>query len=155
MPLSSLCLHWQTEVRGAIFGLSRATKPADIVRATLAGIACRTYEVVKAMESDAGKSAAHLKVDGGPSANPYLMQLLADLLGLEVRVAAEREASAIGAANLAAHAGLGVGLDALAARWRAGAIYTPRMTEAVRREILERWQAALAAVRRFHGLTEN
>jgi glycerol kinase len=147
--------HWQTDVRGAIFGLSRATTPADIVRATLAGIACRTYEVVMALQQDAGQSPAHLKVDGGPSANPYLMQLLADLLRLEVRVAAEGEATAVGAANLAAHAGLGVGLDVLAARWRAGASYTPRMTEAERREILERWQAALAAVRRFHGLAES
>jgi glycerol kinase len=147
--------YWQTEVRGAIFGLSRATTPADIVRATLAGIACRTYEVVKAMEDDAGLSPAFLKVDGGPAANTYLMQFLADLLDREVHVAAEREATAFGAAHLAAHAALGVSLDALAARWRTEAVYTPRKAAAERGEILARWQSALAAVRRFHGLTEN
>jgi len=147
--------HWQSDVRGAIFGLSRATVPADIVRATLAGIACRAYEVVKAMEQDAGQSPAHLKVDGGPPANSYLMQLLADLLGLEVRVAAAREASAIGVANLAGHAALGCGLDELTARWQAEAVYTPKIKEVDRREILERWQNALAAVQRFHGLTES
>jgi glycerol kinase len=147
--------HWQSEVRGAIFGLSRATSPADIVRATLAGIACRTYEVVQAMEQDAGRSPAHLKVDGGPSANAYLMQFLADLLGKEVHVAAAREATAIGAANLAGHAALGVGLDELAARWQAEAVYAPKMQAADRQEILERWQNALAAVQRFHGLTER
>jgi len=147
--------HWQSDVRGAIFGLSRATAPADIVRATLAGIACRAYEVVQAMEQDAGQSPAHLKVDGGPSANSYLMQFLADLLGLEVRVAAAREASAIGVANLAGHAALGCGLDELTARWQAEAVYTPKIKEVDRREILERWQNALAAVQRFHGLTES
>jgi glycerol kinase len=147
--------HWQSEVRGALFGLSRATTPADIVRATLAGIACRTYEVVKAMEQDAGQSPAHLKVDGGPSANSSLMQFLADLLGLEVRVAAAREATAIGVANLAGCAALGWGLEALAARWQSEAVYTPKINEGDRREILERWQNALAAVQRFHGLTES
>jgi len=147
--------HWQSEVRGALFGLSRATTPADIVRATLAGIACRTYEVVKAMEQDAGQSPAHLKVDGGPSANSYLMQFLADLLGLEVRVAAAREATGIGVANLAGYAALGWGLDELAARWQSEAVYTPKINEGDRREILERWQNALAAVQRFHGLTES
>jgi glycerol kinase len=147
--------HWQSDVRGAIFGLSRATVPADIVRATLAGIACRAYEVVKAMEQDAGRSPAHLKVDGSPSANSYLMQFLADLLGLEVRVAAAREATAIGVANLAGHAALGCGLDELTARWQAEAVYTPKIKEVDRREILERWQNALAAVQRFHGLTES
>ena len=147
--------HWQSEVRGAIFGLSRATTPADIVRATLAGIACRTYEVVKAMERDAGQSPAYMKVDGGPSVNSYLMQFLADLLGLEVRVAAAREATAIGVANLAGHAALGVGLDELAARWQSEAVYTPMMNEVDRREILERWQNALSAVQRFHGLKES
>ena len=147
--------YWQSEVRGALFGLSRATTPADIVRATLAGIACRTYEVVKAMEQDAGQSPAHLKVDGGPSANSYLMQFLADLLGLEVRVAAAREATGIGVANLAGYAALGWGLDELAARWQSEAVYTPKINEGDRREILERWQNALAAVQRFHGLTES
>ncbi len=147
--------HWQSDVRGALFGLSRATTPADIVRATLAGIACRTYEVVKAMEQDAGQSPAHLKVDGGPSANSYLMQFLADLLGLEVRVAAAREATAIGVANLAGYAALGWGLEELAARWQSEAVYTPKINEVDRREILERWQNALAAVQRFHGLTES
>ena len=142
--------HWQPEARGALFGLSRATAPADIVRATLEGIACRVYEVVNAMAQDAGQSPTQLKVDGGPSGNPYLMQCLSDLLGMEVRVAAAREATAIGVANLAGHAALGTGLDALAARWQAEAVYAPKMDEGQRRERLERWARALEAVRHFH-----
>src|SRR6188474_2215112 len=80
--------------------LRRGSTPADIVRATLEGIAFRVYEVVNAMSQDAGKTPPHLKVDGGPSGNPYLMQFIANLLNLEVRVAAAREATAMGIANL-------------------------------------------------------
>ena len=142
--------HWQPEIRGALFGLTRRTSAADITRATLEGIACRVCEVVKAMEQDAKKSVAHLKVDGGPSANRYLMQFLADLLGAEVWVAAERESTAIGIANLAGHIALGTSLEELAARWQAEAVYYPRMSGADREARLERWQRALAATRLFH-----
>src|SRR5258706_589361 len=143
--------HWRPEIQGAIFGLTRATTPADIARATLEGIACQVYEVVKAMEQDAGQPAPFMKVDGGPSANRYLMQFLADLLQVEVRVAAAREATAICAANLAGHAALATSLDELAARWRAEAVYAPRMAVAMRDEHLERWGRALAAARQFHA----
>jgi glycerol kinase len=94
--------HWRTDIRGAMFGLNRSTTADDIVRATLDGIACRVYEVVTAMSQDAGQAPPHLKVDGGPSGNPYLMQMIANLLNLEVHVSASLEATAIGIANLAA-----------------------------------------------------
>jgi glycerol kinase len=142
--------HWQPDVRGAMFGLSRATTPADITRATLEGIACRVYEVVKAMEQDAGYALSRLKVDGGPSGNRYLMQFLADLLNVEVRVAAAREATAMGVAQVAAHA-LGLSLDDLTARWQAEAIYQPQMDDSSRTAHLERWQRALAATQQFHA----
>jgi glycerol kinase len=142
--------YWQTQVRGALFGLSRATTPADIVRATLEGIACRVVEVVAAMQADAGTFPPALKVDGGPSGNPYLMQCLADLANVEVRVAAAREATAMGMANLAAHAALGVGLDELAARWQAEAVYTPQIEAGARARRLDRWRRAVASVQHFH-----
>jgi glycerol kinase len=144
--------HWQPDARGAIFGLSRATTPADIVRATLDGIACRVYEVVTAMAQDAGQTPRHLKVDGGPSGNWYLMQSIADLLNVEVRVSAAREATAIGIANLAAHSALGTSLEELAARWQAEAVYTPKMDDVERQRRLERWGRALAALQRYHDL---
>jgi glycerol kinase len=137
-------------VRGALFGLSRATTPADIARATLEGIACRVVEVVAAMEADAGHFPAALKVDGGPAGNPYLMQCLADLANVEVRVAAAREATAIGIANLAAHAALGVSLEALAGRWRAEATYMPQIDTAARERRLDRWRRAVASVLHYH-----
>jgi glycerol kinase len=143
--------HWRTDVRGAMFGLNRSTSAADIVRATLDGIACRVYEVVTAMSQDAGQSPPHLKVDGGPSGNPYLMQMIADLLNLEVRVSASIEATAIGIANLAGVSALGTSLDSLASNWKAEAVYTPNMNEIKRERKLGQWKKALNAVRAFHG----
>ena len=142
--------HWMADARGAIFGLSRGSLPADIVRATLDGVAFRVYEVVNAMSQDAGQTPPHLKVDGGPSGNPYLMQYIADLLNLEVRVAAAREATAIGIAHLAAHSALGISLDELASGWQSEAIYQPKIDDAERARRLAKWSRALEAVKVFH-----
>jgi glycerol kinase len=142
--------HWRPEVGGAFFGLSRATTPADLTRATLDGIACRVVEVVQAMQQDAGRFPTQLKVDGGPTSNAYLMQRLADLQGLEVLVAEAREATALGAAHLAGVSALGLTLDELAGRWRAETIYSPRLPAAEREAALARWRRAIAAVTLFH-----
>jgi|SRR5579859_282326 len=143
--------HWLAGVRGALFGLSRGSGPDDIARATLDGIACRVYEVASAMANDAGRALTSLKVDGGPSANAYLMQAIADLLQVEVRVAAAREATAMGIANLAGHSALGLPLAQLAARWQAEAVYAPRMAPAECERKLERWHRALAALKQYHA----
>ena len=143
--------HWRTDIRGAIFGLNRSTTSDDIVRATLDGIACRVYEVVTAMTRDAGQAPPHLKVDGGPSGNPYLMQTLADLLNLEVRVSAALEATAIGIANLAGVSALGTSLDELAGYWKAEKIYAPQTNEQVREKKLWQWNKALEAVKAYHS----
>ncbi|MCC6569670.1 MAG: glycerol kinase GlpK, partial [Anaerolineales bacterium] len=143
--------HWRTDVRGAMFGLNRSTTSDDIVRATLDGIACRVYEVVTAMSQDAGQAPPHLKVDGGPSGNPYLMQMIADLLNLEVRVSAALEATAIGIANLAGVSALGTSFDELAKNWKAETVYLPTMEEVERRKKLEQWGRAVEAVKGFHS----
>jgi glycerol kinase len=134
-----------------MFGLNRSTTSDDIVRATLDGIACRVYEVVTAMAQDAGQVPPHLKVDGGPSGNPYLMQMIADLLDLEVRVSAAIEATAIGIANLAGVSALGISFDDLSRNWKAEAIYVPRMQEEEREKKLAQWNKALKAVKTFHA----
>jgi glycerol kinase len=144
--------HWLSDARGAIFGLSRGSLPADIVRATLEGVAFRVYEVVNAMSQDAGQTPPHLKVDGGPSGNPYLMQYIADLLNIEVRVAAAREATAIGIAYLAAHSALGVTLDELASCWQSEAVYRPQINEDERQRRLAKWNRALETVKFYHGV---
>ena len=143
--------HWRTDVRGAMFGLNRSTTSDDIVRATLDGIACRVYEVVTAMSQDAGQAPPHLKVDGGPSGNPYLMQMIADLLNLEVRVSAALEATAIGIANLAGVSALGTSFDDLSKYWKAETVYIPKMMEEERGQKLTQWKRAVDAVKAFHG----
>ena len=143
--------HWRTDVRGAMFGLNRSTTSDDIVRATLDGIACRVYEVVTAISQDAGQSPPQLKVDGGPSGNPYLMQRIADLLSLEVHVSAALEATAIGIANLAGVSAIGTSLDDLASNWKAERIYSPQMEEEERGKKLAQWNKALEAVKAYHS----
>jgi glycerol kinase len=143
--------HWRTDVRGAMFGLNRSTTSDDIVRATLDGIACRVYEVVMAMEQDAGQAPPHLKVDGGPSGNPYLMQMIADLLDLDVQVSAAVEATAIGIANLAGVSALGTTFEALSNHWKAEKVYRPRMQAEEREKKLAQWNKALEAVKIYHS----
>jgi len=142
--------HWLSDARGAIFGLSRGSGPADIVRATLDGIAFRVYEVVNAMSQDASQAPLDLKVDGGPSGNPYLMQYIADLLNLEVRVAAAREATAMGIADLAAHSALGISLEELTSCWQSESVYQPGINEEERERRLAKWNRALEAVKFYH-----
>ncbi len=143
--------HWRTDVQGAMFGLNRSTTSDDIVRATLDGIACRVYEVVTAMAQDAGTPPPHLKVDGGPAGNPYLMQMIADLLDLEVQVSASVEATAIGIANLAGVSALGTSFDELGKNWKSEKVYTPKMTKEERGKKLQKWNKALEAVKVFHN----
>jgi glycerol kinase len=142
--------HWRTDVRGAMFGLNRSTSSDDIVRATLDGIACRVYEVVTAMSQDLGKAPPHLKVDGGPSGNPYLMQMIADLLNIEVRVSAALEATAIGIANLAGVSALGTSFDELSKNWKSETSYSPKMSKENREKKLSQWNKAVEAVKGFH-----
>ncbi|MBV6393320.1 MAG: Glycerol kinase [Anaerolineales bacterium] len=143
--------HWRTDVQGAIFGLNRSTTSDDIVRATLDGIACRVYEVVIAMSQDSGAHPPYLKVDGGPAGNPYLMQMISDLLDLEVRVSASVEATAIGIAHLAGVSALGMSFDQLANNWKAEKVYTPKIKKEEREKKLDKWNKALDAVKKFHA----
>jgi glycerol kinase len=143
--------HWRTDIRGAMFGLNRSTTSDDIVRATLDGIACRVFEVVTAMAQDAGQTPPHLKVDGGPSGNPYLMQMIADLLNLEVRVSAALEATAIGIANLAGVSALGISLENLSKNWKSETVYVPEMKQDERENRQAQWKKALEAVKVYHS----
>ncbi|MBM7617745.1 glycerol kinase [Weissella uvarum] len=98
--------YWDQQTRGAIFGITRATNKADIVRATLESLAYQTRDVLMAMENDIALEMDVLVVDGGVSVNDYLQQFQADLLQLPVRRPDQLETTALGAAFLA---GLGIG----------------------------------------------
>ena len=139
--------YWDSRARGAIFGISRDTNRADLVRAALDSIAYQVAEVLIAMESDAGQRLAVLRADGGAAANTYLMQFQADLLGRPVVVPHMAETTALGAAMIA---GLAVGLwrssEDLAALRKGEKAYRPKMPAAERERLLDGWRAVVARV---------
>lgn len=143
--------YWQPSARGTIFGLSRGSGRAELVRATLEGLAQRVADVAEAMGDDAGLALGGLRVDGGPARNHFLMQTLADSLGADVRVAAEVESTAVGAAQMARHHAHGVPLDAIGASWRAAEVYTPQITADERAARRARWRRAVALAQEFYA----
>ena len=144
--------YWDAGARGAILGLSRAASRNEVVRAGLESVAFQTRDLLEAMGRDmtaAGlEPPAALRVDGGMTANRWLMQFLADTVGLPVEVAEIAETTALGAAY---HAGLAAGLygsqDELAQKWRCAARFEPAMPEAERAARYDGWRAAVDRVR--------
>ena len=135
--------HWDPLARGTIVGLTRGSTRAHLVRATLESIAYQVVDAVRAIERASGISLSELRVDGGATANAWLMQFQADVLGVPVHVAEVAETTALGAACLA---GVGVGMWTLAdvrERWRAARRFEPAMAVDEREALLEGWRQAL------------
>lgn len=135
--------YWDMYARGAIFGLTRDTGKNHIIKATLESLAYQTKDVLNAMEKDSGISLSALKVDGGASANNFMMQFQADILGVPVERPEVIESTAMGAAFLA---GITIGL------WKKEDIiknrsiektFTPDMTDQLRNERYKGWQKAV------------
>jgi len=139
--------HWNPYARGTVFGLTRGTTDAHIARATLESIAYQTYDVLKAMESDAGIAIAELRVDGGATVNDLMMQFQCDILDVKVLRPEVIETTALGAAYLA---GLAVGfwtsVDEIAAQWQVSGKFEPAMDTALKNEKLKAWNRAVKAV---------
>lgn len=139
--------HWNPYARGTIFGISRGTGDAHIARATLESIAYQTYDVLKAMESDAGISIAELRVDGGATVNDLMMQFQSDILSVQVLRPEVIETTALGAAYLAGLAtGFWSSVDEIAAQWKVAGSFTPAMPSALVAEKLGAWNRAVKAV---------
>ncbi len=134
--------HWESEARGAVFGLTRGTTRAHLARAALTAMAFATKEVLAAMESDSGLALADLKVDGGVTANDWLMQFQADVLGLPVRRPDLLESTALGAAGLA---GLATGVWKSAEEFVAARQYGEFLPGAMPADEWSRWQRAVRA----------
>ena len=138
--------YWNQYARGTITGITRGFTRAQLIRATLESIAYQTYDICRAMESDAGVELTRLRVDGGASANDLLMQLQSDLLGAEVLRPACIETTALGAAYLA---GLAVGYwkdtADIKQNRQTGRIFLPEMPERTRAKLLKGWNRALTA----------
>lgn len=131
---------WDPDVRGAMFGLTRATGPEHIVRATLESVAYQTVDLFNAM-ADEGISPTTLRVDGGMVANDWLVQFLADVLDMKVQRPALLETTALGAAYLA---GIGAGLyksfDDIKSGWQAESEFTGSMAAQERDALLAGWK---------------
>jgi glycerol kinase len=141
---------WDSEARGAVLGLTRGSNRAHLTRAALESVAYQSRDLIDAMEADFGRPIVELKADGGAAANSFLMQFQADLLGKPVTLPETMEITALGAAYLA---GLAVGYwDSardIALNWRTRRRFTPNLDETGRKERIERWHRAIAAVRTF------
>jgi glycerol kinase len=144
--------YWDMYARGVMVGLTRGTGRAHLARAALESIAYQTCDVLAAMTADSGMSLDALKADGGASANDFLMQFQADVLGVVVERPAVTESTALGAAFLA---GLAVGYwedqAELAAIRRVERRFTPVMDVVERQRLLAGWRGAVACARSFQA----
>ena len=137
--------HWNAEARGILTGLTRATRREHIVRAALESIAYQTRELAEAMEADCGSELEELRVDGGATANDFLMQFQADILGVPVVRPAYAETTALGAAFLAGLAtGFWSGTDELEQFWKVDRRFQPEMASSRRGECYAGWKEAIA-----------
>ena len=136
--------HWDAYARGAIVGLTRGVNKYHLVRATLESLAYQTHDVLKAMQEDAGIQLADLKVDGGASANNFLMQFQADIIQTPVQRPACIETTALGAAYLA---GLAVGFwanqEEIVANGTTFRTFEPQMEETARLDRIRGWDKAV------------
>jgi len=137
--------YWDMYSRGTIVGLTRGAGRAHIVRAALEAIAYQSYDLVSAMTTDCGRKPLELRVDGGASANNFLLQFQSDILGCKVTRPAVIETTALGAALMA---GLAVGvwkdMDEIAKIWKKDLSLEPQMTEEKRVKAIEGWHQAVS-----------
>lgn len=136
--------YWDAYARGTIVGLTRGVKKAHFVRAALESLAYQTYDVLKAMESDAGMELKTLRVDGGASANRFLLQFQADVLQVQVQRPQIIETTALGAAYLA---GLSVGYwkdkQEIRENWAVSQKFEPKLSGKEMERRLYGWHKAV------------
>ncbi len=134
--------HWDERATGTVQGMTHATTPAHLARATFEAITLQIVDVFEAMQADIGQPLDALSADGGASANPFLMQLQADLLDRPVDRAEVEEVGALGAAAMAFAA-----LETKVEWARAGTRFEPRMPAATRATIRDTWAEAIRHVK--------
>ncbi|MBZ8117222.1 glycerol kinase GlpK [Roseovarius sp. LXJ103] len=139
--------YWNAECRGAVYGLTRATGPAEMARAALESVGFQTRDLLEAMHADwPGQDAPTLRVDGGMSGSDWTMQFLADITGAPVDRPPVLETTALGAAWLAGmQIGLYPGQEAFADTWAHERTFTPAMASDLRDARYAKWKRAVAA----------
>ncbi|GGG38104.1 glycerol kinase [Lactobacillus apis] len=145
--------YWDSEARGAVFGVTRGTNKNDFIKATLQSLAYQTRDVVDTMQIDSGIEIPTLRVDGGASNNDYLLQFQADILGIKIERSQTLETTSMGAAFLA---GLAVGywkdVDELKDIFVVGKTFESKMEESKRKKLYQGWKRAVKATQVFaHG----
>lgn len=142
--------YWDSEVRGAIFGLTRGSTRSHLIRATLESVAYQTRDVLSVMEKDSGISLKGLRVDGGMVANNFLMQFQCDILNVKVERPVVQETTALGAAYLA---GLATGYwkdkQDIAGNWQLDQAFNPLMPAEEAEKLYQGWLKAVEAARVF------
>lgn len=142
--------YWDMRARGSILGLTRGSGRNHIIRAALESIAYQTNDVLKAMQKDLGEQISFLKVDGGASANNFLMQFQADISEVEVLRPECVESTALGAAFLAGLAsGFFKSREELTKKIKNSKTFTPSFSSQKRSELLEGWDRAVSSVMNF------
>ena len=140
--------YWDPYARGALTGLTRGANRSHIVRATVESMAYQTYDVLHAMEQDAGIPLAELRVDGGAAANSFLLQFQSDITGVPVLRPSTLETTALGAAYLA---GLAVGywddLTEIRRNWQVSAAFNPELSQEKAKEKVNGWHHAVKQAR--------
>lgn len=139
--------YWQPDVRAAIFGMTRDTSRAHIVRAALEGICYETKDLLEAIESDGMKNIEAIRVDGGMSKNDWMLQFLADMLNLPVERATNVESTSLGAAFLAGlEAGLFKSLSDIEKIWQGETRITPQMPAKDAESLYKTWKKYIKAL---------
>ncbi len=142
--------YWDSEVRGAVFGITRGTTKEHLIRATIEAIAFQVKDVLIAMEEDAGINLKCLKVDGGAVNNNFLMQFQSDILQVTLDRPAITETTALGAAYLA---GLAVGFwqntEEIASQWLVDGSFEPELTQENIKPLYDGWKMAIKAAIAF------
>ncbi len=139
--------YWDPDARGALFGLTRDSGSADIVRAALESVCYQTNDLMQAMRDDGQLDIAALRVDGGMVANNWLLQFLADILNLPVQRPRMTETTALGAAYLAGlQHGLFSSLSEIEQCWQQQAEFMPQFEEEQRQQLLSGWAKAVGKV---------
>ncbi|MGN4444890.1 glycerol kinase GlpK [Bacillus cereus group sp. MYBK79-1] len=142
--------YWDSEVRGAMFGVTRGTTKEHFIRATLESLAYQTKDVLCAMEADSGIELNTLRVDGGAVKNNFLMKFQSDILDVPVERPVINETTALGAAYLA---GLAVGYwknqDEIKEQWHMDKRFEPTMEAETSEELYAGWKKAIEATKAF------
>ncbi|NEN86708.1 glycerol kinase GlpK [Paenibacillus elgii] len=142
--------YWDSDARGAVFGVTRGTTKEHFIRATLEALAYQTKDVLAVMEEESGITLHSLRVDGGVVKNNFLMQFQSDILNVPVDRPVINETTALGAAYLAGLAvGYWAGQSDIVKQWKRNKTFMPNMDDAKRRNLYDGWKKAVHATRAF------